>query len=65
MKLPGLDPHELNPVRCCVCTGLGHRDAKGSHLTIVRGYAVCLDHLSIDEHLTLRSYVDALREAFT
>lgn len=65
MKLPGLnlDPAELNPIRCCVCTALGHRDIKAE--TIIRGYSVCLDHLTIDEHLTVRDYAEAIRGAFS
>ncbi|QEA10843.1 hypothetical protein [Mycobacterium phage Weirdo19] len=74
MKLPGLDvkalladidPGQFNPVRCCVCTGLGLRETKGRDLTIVRGYAVCLDHLGVDEHPSLREYVEAIRAAFS
>ncbi|UJL29950.1 hypothetical protein HZU38_05465 [Mycolicibacterium vanbaalenii] len=60
--LDGLDVNELNPIRCCVCVALGHRDSRVA--TVVRGYAVCLDHIAIDEHLSLRSYVDAITEAF-
>lgn len=51
-----------NPVRCCVCTALGHRDTRAE--TIVRGYSVCLDHLAIDEHLGLRDYVTSIERAF-
>lgn len=71
MKLPGLDvkalladidPQHFNPVRCCVCVAVGHRDVPAA--TVVRGYAVCLDHIAIDEHLSLRAYADAIIEAF-
>lgn len=58
-----IDPGEFNPVRRCVCVALGHRDA-GRAETIIRGYSVCLNHLSIDEHLGLREYAEAIRKAF-
>lgn len=51
-----------NPVHCCVCTALGHRDARAA--TIVAGYSVCLDHITIDEAASLRAYVELRRKAF-
>lgn len=60
--LADIDAAEFNPVRCCVCVALGHRNERAE--TIIRGYSVCLNHLSIDEHLGLRDYVDKITAAF-
>lgn len=59
-----IDAAEFNPVRCCVCVCLHPRDDANRAETIIRGYAVCLNHVSIDEHLGLRDYIEAIEHAF-
>lgn len=60
--LKAIDPADFNPVRCCVCVALGHREQRAE--TIIRGYAVCLDHLRIDEYLGVAEYASAIERAF-
>jgi hypothetical protein len=46
--LDGLDPGELNPVRCAVCA---HLDEPGKVEVVIQGTGVCVNHsMLIDRH---------------